>query len=47
MVYAIPMSSFPIEAFGTDSAFSMDSIPIHLNQVRLIIHPGTDRIDGQ
>ena len=44
---AISVNSFPIEAFGIDGAFSVDSIPIHLNQVRLVIHPGTDKIDGQ
>lgn len=52
VVDAVPMHSFaidsgPIQAFAIDGAFSVDSIPIHLNQVRLVIHPGTDDEDGQ
>lgn len=47
MYYSIPTDSSPIQAFAIDSSFPVDSIPIHLNQVTLVIQPGTDEGDGR
>lgn len=44
-VYSLPIGT--IQGFGVDGGFPVDSIPVHLHQVRLVIHPGTDEDDGQ
>lgn len=45
--YTLPTDSSPIQVFGIYKALSMHSIPIHLNQVRLVLHPRTDKDDRQ
>lgn len=42
-MYSLPTDSRPIQAFSVDGRFAVDSIPIHLNQIRLVLHPGTDK----